>query len=101
MNNIFEGAPFGGRGPALPGPGKPFPVVNGTMPQTALGQVPTAPGFIPMGPPPAMAPRAAQMAPAAPQAPRPLQAAPKPQTPGSIPIGSKADCPVCRPFGRR
>lgn len=32
-------------------------------------------------------------------APQQRQQAPAPQAPGSIPMGSKANCPVCRNFG--
>ena len=96
MNNQFQPGPFGGRNPILPGPGRAVPVVNGGMPAKPMGQVPAAQGFIPMN----AAPQPAPQPPAQAQAPAP---APAPQKPGSIPIGSKGDCPVCRPspFGKR
>ena len=101
VDNIFKGAPFGGRVPLGGAPGQSFPVVNGGAPRAQTGQVPMAQGFMPMAPAPTMppVPGGAPKASPVPAPPRPRQAAP--QTPGAVPSGSKADCPVCRSFGRR
>lgn len=71
-----------------------------------VGPVPMSMGVAPTAAPPILGP-SFMPASAAPRAvaPAPRQVAPAPvksapvQAPGSVPMGKKADCPVCRTFG--
>lgn len=108
MKHMFAGDPwYNGQGQQggvqgmgfRPGPVqiamvKPAPMVAPTFGAPAMQTAPMPP----------QAPLLAQGAPQPQQQPllspqRQQQAPPPPQTPGRIPIGSKANCPVCRNFG--
>ena len=58
-------------------------------------------GFMAQGQPAVQAPRVGVVAqaPRAAAAPQAAPAAAAPTAPGAIPMGKKADCPVCRTFG--